>query len=487
MDMDEPVFEMDHGFEDMPSVEVSSSFNGKVPPQAIDSEKFVLGAFLQDPDAVAVHLNKVRSEDFYVEKHKVIHGAMVELERENDPVDAMTVVSKLIATSKLAAAGNQEYLLEVLEGVASSANIEYHLGLVKEKSMLRRVISTCNNVVDLSFGDGAKAMDVIDRAEQGIYEIAEENVQGTTRHVGDVVNDTLSLIAEYGKGGINGVKTGFLELDNLTSGLQKTDFIVLAGRPGMGKTAFALSLVSNASVEHKYKAVFFSLEMGAVQLVQRVLCARAGISMLRLRQNKLHHTEMSKIPLAAGPIQESNMFIDDQPGLSMPQLRSKCRSLNRQVGGLDLVVIDYLQLMEGESKDGNRNQEVSRISRGLKMLAKELNVPVIALSQLNRKTEDRPGQEKGIPQLSDLRDSGAIEQDADMVWFVHRPSYYQKKGEISEEEQNAMSQPGEEAKLIIAKNRHGPGGNISLTFIKESASFHNYIPSLDDNDSVGEW
>ena len=454
-------------------------FGGRVPPQAIDSEKFLLGAFLQDNEAVAVYLSRIRAIDFYVEKHALIFEAMVELERESNPVDALTVISKLTGNGKLHAVGDQAYLLELVEAVASAANIEYHINIVKEKSMLRRLISSCSEVVTNAFEGTAKAMDVLDRAEQSVFDIAEENVQGTTRHVGDVINDTMDLIAEYSNEGVNGVQTGFTDLDNLTSGLQKTDFIVMAGRPGMGKTAFALSLLANATIDYGRKAIFFSLEMGAVQLVQRVLCSRASISMLRLRQNKLSAAEMSKIPIAAGPVQEAPMYIDDQPGLSMPQMRSKCRSLNRQVGGLEMIIIDYLQLMEGESKDGNRNQEVSKISRGLKMLAKELQLPVIALSQLNRKTEDRPGEEKGIPQLSDLRDSGAIEQDADMVWFVHRPSYYKAKGEIADEEQAAIDNPGEEAKLIIAKNRHGPGGNISLTFIKESASFHNFVPAYD--------
>jgi replicative DNA helicase len=451
-----------------------SLFGGRVPPQAVESEMFLLGAFLQDSNALVEHLSKLRDTDFYVPKHGVIFRAMQDLEKEGKPVDTITVHQKLLSQSKQDEVGGADYLMQLFEGVASAANVEYHIEQVKDRSILRSLIHSCGEIATEAFDNSGQSNQVLDLAERSIYNLAENNISNTVRPASEVLQDTLKLIEEYSKGGFHGTPTGFADLDNLTNGLHGGDLIVLAGRPGMGKTAFALSLVGNSSIDYNKKIVFFSLEMPSEQLMQRVLCARAGISMSRLRQNRLTREELSRLPLAAGPIQKCGMYIDDQPALSMPQLRSKVRSLHRQIGGVDLVVVDYLQLMEGE-KSENRNQEVAKLSRGMKMLAKELRVPVITLAQLSRKTEDRPGQEKGIPQLSDLRDSGAIEQDADMVWFVHRPSYYQKKGE-GEEGGNFQDEGGEEAKLFIAKHRNGPTGAISLTFKKESASFHTFSP-----------
>lgn len=449
----------------------SATINGKIPPQAIDSEKYILGSFLIDKESVTIHMSKIKDVDFYVEKHAIIFRAMKELEVNDNPVDVLTVVNQLKESNKYH--GNQDnlFLFELSELVASSANIEYHIELVLQKSILRRLITACSNTINNAFDPGADKSNVLEKAQDEIYAIAEENVKGTTLKAADIVDETLKMIIEY-QGGINGVETGFAELDELTSGLQKTDMIVVAGRPGMGKTAFALSLLANATIKSKKpaKSVFFSLEMAGPQLIQRVLCGQANISMQKIKENKLTTTELNALIQKSEPIAAAPMYIDDQPGLSMAQLRSKCRSLERQLGGLDLVIIDYLQLMEGDSKDGNRNQEVSKISRGLKMLAKDLQVPVIALSQLNRKTEDRPGAEKGIPQLSDLRDSGAIEQDADMVWFVHRPSRYKSRAEMIDGEEE-IDESAEEANLIIAKNRHGPTKTVKMAFIKESASF----------------
>jgi len=450
-------------------------FAGKTPPQNLEAERFVLGAFLQDNDAVVEFLHELSSDDFYLERHRIIHRAMVGLEAENKPVDMVTILAKLSEKEEIEKAGGQDYLIELIDGVASSANLAWHIELIKEKAVLRRIVHKCSDIITTAMDPATSREDALNKAESEVFSLSEIQDSSTARAAREILAETMKAIESYQSGRVVGVPTGFQRLDELTCGLQAADFVVLAGRPGMGKTAFALSLLGNTAINHRKKVVFFSLEMGAEQLMQRVLCSRASIDMHRLRQGKLTSEEFSRIHYNTAPIADSPIFIDDHPGLNLPQLRSKCRNL-KKTQGLDLIIIDYLQLMDGEKGIENRNQEISKISRGIKMLAKELKLPVIALSQLSRKTEDRPGASKE-PQLSDLRDSGAIEQDADMVWFVHREDYYRRN---RDEEGEFGEQASPQNFLIVAKHRNGPTDKIPVTFVKESASFHDYSDRVEE-------
>jgi replicative DNA helicase len=443
---------------------------GRLPPQSIEAERYVLGAILQDPKALNDCLSILKEDDtFYQQAHSDIFKAISELSLENAPIDLRTVEYRLEKWGKLESIGGREFLFALVGDVASSANVEYHAKIVQEKSVLRKMVHSCSEIIGQAMDPSAELKGLLDEAGRQIFSLAENRTADTMRHVGLVLQDTLALIDKYAKG-LSGVRTGFRDLDLLTSGLQSTDFIVLAGRPGMGKTAFALSLMANAAIQYNHKVAFFSLEMGGEQLIQRVLCSKAGVSMELLRQGKLPREDHSKIVVACGPISKAPIYIDDRAGLTILELKSKCRLL-KQKHGLDMIIVDYLQLMEGPKGSDNRQHEVSVISRGMKELAKELRVPVMALSQLSRKVEERDG---GKPMLSDLRESGAIEQDADMVWFVHRPSKYQKADD-------PQVHDAAYSELIVAKHRNGPLKDIKLTFKGEHAAFYNYVG--DQNES----
>jgi replicative DNA helicase len=435
-------------------------------PQAIEVEKHIIGAMFLDNEAVGNALEIVRVEDFFYEKHRAIFEAIFNLFERNEPVDVITVSETLKKNQQFEAAGGDAYLLEISSEVVSSANVEAHCKIVKEKAILRKLIGSATRILENAYDASQEPNEILDQAEGEIFSISDLTVKGGLMPIKHILSETFKIIESYSKDELTGVPTGFRDFDGLTGGFQKTDLIILAGRPAMGKTALALSILANAAIDHKKTVAFFSLEMGREQLVQRVLCRQAQINMQALRSGKLPRRDYPKLSLAVGPISESKIFIDDHPALNILELRSKCRKLKASQG-LDMVMVDYLQLMNGVGKVENRQQEISQISRGLKGLAKELQIPVLALSQLSRSVEQR---NDGEPKLSDLRESGAIEQDADLVMFIYREEVYNKEAE-----------PGK-AKIILAKQRNGPIGEAPLTFVSDYASFMNYSGRAPEND-----
>ncbi len=429
----------------------------RVPPQSVEVEKHVIGAMLLDNAAVSMALESLAPDDFYVDRHRWIFEAVSVLFQKNMPADSITVADALRKAGTFEKAGGDATLLEISAEVVSSANVVEHCRIVKEKAMLRRLIGTATKILERAYDVGQEPTAIMDQAEGDIFAISESNIKEGFLPIKSILSDTFKLIESYSKGEIVGIPSGFKDLDALTAGFQKTDLIVLAGRPGMGKTSLALNILTHAAIDHRKTAAFFSLEMGREQLVQRVLCAQAKVNMHILRSGKLTPRDYPKLSLAAGPISQSKIFIDDHPSLNILELRAKCRRLKAQQG-LDLVMVDYLQLMSGVGRQESRQQEISQISRGLKALSKELEIPVVALSQLSRDVEKRPGAE-GEPKLSDLRESGAIEQDADLVMFVVREDVYNKEAEKGK------------AKIILAKQRNGPTGVIPVTWIEDYASF----------------
>ncbi len=432
----------------------------RVPPQAIEVEKHVIGALFLDGEAVGEALEVIKAEDFYLEKHQVIFAMVMGLFEKNLPVDIIAVSEELKKNQKYEAAGGDPYLREISSEVVSSANIRQHCTIIKDKALLRNLIGSATRMLEKAYDGAQDPGEIMDAAEGEIYAISETTVKQGFLPIRQLLGDTFKLIESYSKGEIIGIPSGFKDFDALTSGFQKTDLIILAGRPAMGKTALALAILANAGIDYKKTVAFFSLEMGNTQLVQRILCRQAQVNMHLLRTGRLPQRDFPKLGLASGPISESKIFIDDHPALNILELRAKCRRLKAQ-HGLDMVMVDYLQLMQGAGRQENRQQEISQISRGLKGLAKELDLPVIALSQLSRAVEQRTSGD-GEPKLSDLRESGAIEQDADLVMFVYRDEVYNKEAEKGK------------AKIILAKQRNGPIGDVPLTFIADYASFVNY-------------
>jgi len=444
----------------------SSSQSERIPPQATEVEQAVLGAMLLNKEAIGRALEIVDKDCFYRDDHQKIFEVLVFLYDKNRPVDIITVCEELTRRKQLDEVGGRIYLLELTEKIATTANIEYHCNIVLEKSTLRKLINTSTQIVSHCY-DAAQDVDsLLDRAEQGIFSISEKRIKEGFIPLGDLLPHTFEAIEEYQKKGgmITGIPTGFFELDTLTGGLQKSDLIVVASRPSMGKTAFCLSIVEHVAIEEKTPVGIFSLEMAKSQLAQRMLCSRARFSTYKLRTGKIGDDEYSKLGLAVGPLAEASIFIDDTPNLGILQMRAKSRRLKAQ-HDVGLIIVDYLQLMQGPRGSESRQQEISMISRSLKGLAKELDVPVIAVSQLSRKVEDRGGEKR--PLLADLRESGAIEQDADVVAFVYRPEFYG----IEKFRDGAPTQGV--AEIIISKHRNGPTGELRLTFIKDYARFEN--------------
>jgi len=455
------------------SEDLSNFVFGKKPPQALALEEAVLGALMLDRDAMSNVLDILQAESFYHEAHKLIYKAILRLFEQSKPVDMLTVTQELRTTAELEVAGGPAYIVELTEKVASSANIEYHARIVAQKYIQRELINVSNKIIRDAYEDTTDVFDLLDTAEQGLFDIAEKNMSRSYETMGSLASKALKQLEELKnrEDGLTGVPTGFTDIDRLTSGWQPSDLIILAARPGMGKTSFVLSLARNASADFGRGVAIFSLEMSALQLAQRIISMEAEVSSQKLRNGQLEDYEWQQLQSAIERISEAPIFIDDTPGINIFEIRAKCRRLKMQ-HDISMVIIDYLQLMSGggENAKGNREQEVSAISRALKMLAKELNVPVIALSQLSRAVEVRGGSKR--PQLSDLRESGSIEQDADMVSFIYRPEYYQ----ILEDEEG-QSLKGI-AELIIAKNRHGALDTIKMRFTADFARFSD----LDDPD-----
>ncbi|MGB2768930.1 MAG: replicative DNA helicase [Candidatus Zixiibacteriota bacterium] len=444
----------------------SSSPSEKVPPQAVEVEQAVLGAMLLDKEAIGKALEIIDKDCFYRDDHQKIFEVLVNLYDRNKPVDIITVSDELTGRKQLDEVGSRMYLLELTEKIATTANVEYHCNIILEKSTLRRLINTSTRIVSQCYDATQEVDDLLDRAEQEIFSISERRIKEGFIPIAELLPHTFEGIEEYQKKGgmITGIATGFVELDSLTGGLQKSDLVVVASRPAMGKTAFCLSIAEHVAIEQGIPVGIFSLEMSKSQLVLRLLCSKARFSTHKMRTGRIGEDEYSKLSMAAGPLHEAPIFLDDTPGIGILQLRAKSRRLKAQ-HDVGLIIVDYLQLMQGPRNVESRQQEISTISRSLKGLAKELDVPVIAVSQLSRKVEDRGGEKR--PMLADIRESGAIEQDADVVMFVYRPEFYG----IEKFRDGAPAQGV--AEIIVAKHRNGPTGELRLTFLKDYARFEN--------------
>ena len=438
---------------------------GTVPPQALDLEEAVLGALMLERDSIITVQEFVVADAFYTEEHRLIYKAIEELSAELKPVDLFTVTEKLRSKKQLTKVGGATYLAQLTQKVGSAANVEFHAKIVAQKYVQRELIRSATEIQRRSYDDEADVTELIGFAESEIFNVAEGHVKRSVQSSQDVLQRTIRQIEEAGKnaGAFNGVPSGFMALDRITLGWQPSDLIIVAARPSMGKTAFVLSMARNMSVEHENGVAFFSLEMSATQLMMRLVVAETGLKSEDIRSGRLtpeqwRHLENSVKPLGTAPL-----FIDDTPALSVFEFRSKARRLKRH-NDIKIIVIDYLQLMTGtQDSKGNREQEVAFISRTLKAIAKELDVPIIALSQLNRSAEARGGSKR--PQLSDLRESGAIEQDADIVAFIHRPEYY---GFTQTEDGTPTAGMAE---IILAKHRNGAVTDVNLRFIKDQARF----------------
>ena len=432
----------------------------RIPPQNVEAEQAVLGAMLLSHDAVIVAMEKLQSQDFYRDVHRIIFEAMEHLHRENKEIDVITLPDELKRMKKLDDVGGLEYVLNLPNLVGSAANIEYYANIVAEKALARNLISTCTELTKEAY-DGQKETEaLLDDAERRILQLSDTKNRGDFASVGAVVEVTLDKITKLyeNKAGLTGLPTGFRDLDRMTSGLQPSDLILVAARPSMGKTAFTLNIAQNVGVRQHKTVAFFSLEMSQEQLVQRLLCQIAHIDSQKLRTGQLNSDEeWTRLTDACDKLYESPIYIDDTPGISVAEMRSKARRLKSE-HGLDLIIVDYLQLMQGRNAE-SRQQEISEISRSLKALARELKVPLIALSQLSRSVESR--QDKR-PMLSDLRESGALEQDADIVSFLYREDYYDK-----ETENQHITE------VILAKHRNGPVGSVKLYFKNEFTLFLN--------------
>jgi replicative DNA helicase len=441
----------------------------RLPPQNIEAEQAVLGAIFLEPSALTVASEILIPEDFYRASHQKIFNAMLKLNDEGKVVDLVTVTEELAAAKLIEDTGGVSYLSELASSVPTAANIEYYARIVEEKSLLRRLIRTATEIASDGYSREDEVEALLSEAEKNILAVAQRKNAGAFHNIKDVLVRTYDNIEQMHQnaGEITGLETGFIELDRMTAGFQRNDLIIVGARPSVGKTAFALNIAQNVAHKTGENIAIFSLEMGAEQLVMRLLCAEGNIDAQRLRTGTLTDDDWGKLTMAMGSLSSSGIFIDDTPGVRISDIRSKCRRL-KQEHGLGMILIDYLQLILGSGRAGeNRQQEVSEISRSLKQLARELQVPVIALSQLSRGVEQR--QDKR-PMMSDIRESGSIEQDADIVAFLYRDDYYDKESE----NKNIIE-------IIIAKQRNGPTGTVSLAFVKEYNKFVNletrYDPS----------
>ncbi|WP_111683721.1 replicative DNA helicase [Winogradskyella tangerina] len=448
---------------------------GKIPPQALDLEEVVLGAMMIDKKGVDEVIDILSPDAFYLEKHKFIFEAIFKLFENSEPIDLLTVSSQLKKDEKLDVIGGDFYLISLTQRVSSSAHIEFHARIILQKYIQRSLIKISNEIIEEAYDETKDVFDLLDNAEAKLYEVTQGNVKKSTETAQSLVIQAKKKIEEISnKEGLSGIPSGFDKLDKLTSGWQPSDLVIVAARPGMGKTAMTLTMARNIAVNSNIPVAFFSLEMSSVQLITRLISSETGLSSEKLRTGRLEKHEWEQLNVKVKTLEKAPLFIDDTPSLSIFDLRAKARRLASQYG-IKLIVIDYLQLMTagGSMKGGNREQEISTISRNLKALAKELNVPVIALSQLSRAVETRGGSKR--PLLSDLRESGAIEQDADIVSFIYRPEYYK----IDEWDDEERSPTEGQAEFIVAKHRNGGLENIRLKFIGHLGKFDN----LDDFDT----
>ncbi|MFT5337962.1 MAG: replicative DNA helicase [Sphingobacteriales bacterium] len=439
---------------------------GRRPPQALDLEEAVLGALLLDRGAVNDAIDILQPESFYKDAHQVIFECIRDLFHESQPIDVLTVTQALRKKKSLDFVGGPYYLSQLTNRVASSANVEFHARIVAQKYIQRELIRVSSETIKKAYDESSDVLDLLDEAEADLFSVAEGNLRKNYAKMTDLIKEAIEQIEKAAENtdGVNGVPSGFTELDRVTSGWQKGDMVVIAARPGMGKTAFVLSMARNIAVDHNRPIALFSLEMSSLQLVNRLISSETEISAEKLRKGNLEQHEYTQLHERLKKMANAPIFIDDTPGLSVFELRAKCRRLKAQ-HDIDLVVIDYLQLMSAGGSKGNREQEISTISRSIKSIAMELNIPVIALSQLSRSVETRGGDKR--PMLSDLRESGAIEQDADIVTFIYRPEYY---GFLEDEDGNSVEGMGE---IMIAKHRNGALENVKLKFTGHLAKFSN--------------
>jgi replicative DNA helicase len=448
----------------------------RVPPSALEAEAAVLGGVLLENDAMNIVTETLSPDDFYSEANRRIFEAMTRLFGCGQPVDTVTLRAELVGKGHLQAVGGDDYLLSLTNTIPTVANIEAHARIVREKSIVRQLIVACHEVAAKGYGDYGPLEEFLDNAERAVFAVAKERTRNPYEHIKDVVLRTFKEINEAAerKERITGLPTGFDRLDHQTAGMHPGDLIIIAGRPGMGKTAFALCVGMNACVKRTAPVAVFSLEMPKEQLVRRMLCSEARVDGGRMRTGQLHRDDWPKLANAAGIMSELPLWIDDTPGLTLMELRAKTRRLKAD-GGLALVIVDYLQLMRsGASRTESREQEISEISRSLKALAKELAIPVIALSQLNRGVESRGNKDKR-PQLSDLRESGAIEQDADTIMFIYRDEVY-----------NQETTDTGVAEIIVGKQRSGPTGTVRCLFFKEYTRFDNLAENDYGADGFGD-
>jgi replicative DNA helicase len=432
---------------------------GKIPPQNIDAEKSLLGAVLIDEETLADISEHVTAKDFYERRHAIIYNGMMSLYEKHRPVDLLTLTEELKRKKDLDTIGGSAYLTELTSYVPTAAHAEAYAELVAQKAVRRRLIKASGEISELGFDEETTTQELLEKAEAELFSVSDQSLKQDLVSIESILTESFDRMEELhrNKGALRGVRTGYHDLDNMTAGLQRSDLIILAARPAMGKTTLVTNLAYNVATIAKQSVLFFSLEMSKEQLVDRILADASGVDAWNIRTGNLSDDDFSKLSEAMGELAEAPIFIDDTPGLSVLEMRTKARRANHEQP-LGLVIVDYLQLMQGSSNNfGNRVQEVSEISRGLKLIARELNVPVIALSQLSRSVESRSPQ---IPQLADLRESGSIEQDADIVMFIYREAYYNPETE----RENITD-------LIIAKHRNGPTGKIELYFHPERLRF----------------
>ena len=440
---------------------------GRIPPQAVDLEEVVLGALMLEKDAINEVIDILTPEAFYKEAHQKIFRAIKDLFGKSEAIDILTVTNELKQAGELESVGGAYYISKLTNRVVSAANIEYHARIIMQKHIQRELIVISSETINQAFEETTDVFDLLDNAENKLFQVSENNLRRSYNSMQDLVNKAITAIenAKNSDQKLRGVPSGYTELDRITQGWQKSDLIILAARPSMGKTAFALNLARNAAVDFHRPVAFFSLEMSSVQLVTRLISTETSLTADKLRSGDLAEHEWQQLNTKVTPLIDAPIFIDDTPQLSVFELRAKCRRLKQQ-HDIQMVFIDYLQLMSAKSeRGGNREQEISMISRSLKALAKELEIPVLALSQLSRNVEQRPGSKKPI--LSDLRESGAIEQDADMVMFIYRPEYYKNEQENPDLPQGFTC-------IDIAKHRNGKLGEVNLRFVGQYARFEEF-------------
>lgn len=460
---------------------------GKLPPQAVDLEEAVLGALMLDKEALTDVIDILRKDSFYKEDHQIIFESIVDLFQRSEPIDILTVTQELKKKGQLEIIGGPFYIAQLTNRVASSANVEYHARIIAQKHIQRELIKISSETIKQAYDETIDVFDLLDSAEARLFEIAEGNIRKSYEDMNKLLHKAIKQLETISKlDGTSGVPTGFVNLDRVTGGFQKSDLIVLAARPGMGKTAFVLSLARNAAIDYKKGVAIFSLEMSSLQLVNRLIASETEISAEKLKKGNLEPWEWEQLHARIGKLTSAPIYINDTPGLSVFELRAQCRRLKAEKN-IDMVIIDYLQLMTTAADGkGNREQEISAISRAVKGIAKELEIPVIALSQLSRAVETRGGEKR--PLLSDLRESGAIEQDADMVMFIYRPEYYSITADADGNSTQGLTE------LIIAKHRNGSTDDVKIRFQNHLAKFVNWEsdnfefsskPKIDVEDQYG--